>query len=89
VGSDEVIDMLYRVLCVPGKDRVMTLPPTYGMYKVTANVNDVGVLEVPLITEGGAFQMDEQAVRLLLLWSWHLLRWHGTSETYLRRRDAV
>lgn len=62
VGSDEVIDMLYRVLCVPGKDRVMTLPPTYGMYKVTANVNDVGVLEVPLITEGGAFQMDEQAM---------------------------
>ncbi|WVQ78286.1 histidinol-phosphate transaminase [Cryptococcus sp. DSM 104549] len=62
VGSDEVIDMLYRVLCVPGKDRVMTCPPTYGMYKVTANVNDVGVLEVPLITEGGAFQLDERAM---------------------------
>lgn len=62
VGSDEVIDMLYRVLCVPGKDRVMTTPPTYGMYKVTANVNDVGVLEVPLITEGGKFQLDEEAV---------------------------
>ena len=62
VGSDEVIDMLYRVLCVPGEDRVMTLPPTYGMYKVTANVNDVGVLEVPLTTEHGAFQMDEEAV---------------------------
>lgn len=65
VGSDEVIDMLYRVLCVPGKDRVMTTPPTYGMYKVTANVNDVGVLEVPLITEGGAFQLDEQGVRAI------------------------
>ncbi|WWC69439.1 uncharacterized protein I206_103378 [Kwoniella pini CBS 10737] len=62
VGSDEVIDMLYRVLCVPGKDRVMTCPPTYGMYKVTANVNDVGVLEVPLITEGGAYQLDEEAM---------------------------
>ncbi|WVQ70058.1 hypothetical protein V866_008313 [Kwoniella sp. B9012] len=62
VGSDEVIDMLYRVLCVPGKDRVMTCPPTYGMYKVTANVNDVGVLEVPLITEDGAFQLDEKAM---------------------------
>ncbi|WWD15927.1 histidinol-phosphate transaminase [Kwoniella shandongensis] len=61
VGSDEVIDMLYRVLCVPGKDRVMTCPPTYGMYKVTANVNDVGVLEVPLITDDGKFQLDEQA----------------------------
>jgi histidinol-phosphate aminotransferase len=62
VGSDEVIDMLYRVLCVPGKDQVMTTPPTYGMYKVTANVNDVGVLEVPLIVDGGAFQLDEEKV---------------------------
>jgi len=62
VGSDEVIDMLYRVLCVPGKDRVMTCPPTYGMYKVTANVNDVGVVEVPLTTTDGAFQLDEEAM---------------------------
>ena len=63
VGSDEVVDMLYRVLCVPGKDRVMTTPPTYGIYKVSANVNDVGVLEVPLLTENGEFQLDEEAVR--------------------------
>lgn len=62
VGSDECIDMLFRVLCVPGKDRVMTLPPTYGMYKVTANVNDVGVLQVPLVSKDGAFQIDEPAV---------------------------
>lgn len=62
VGSDEVIDMLYRVLCTPAKDQVMTTPPTYGMYKVTANVNDVGVVEVPLTTEGGKFQLDEAAV---------------------------
>ena len=60
VGSDEVIDMLFRVLCIPGKDRVMTCPPTYGMYKVTANVNDVGVVEVPLDVD---FQLDESAVR--------------------------
>lgn len=64
VGSDEVIDMLYRVLCIPGKDQVMTTPPTYGMYKVTANVNDVGVVEVPLITKDGQFQLDEPAVSL-------------------------
>jgi histidinol-phosphate aminotransferase len=69
VGSDEVIDMLYRVLCVPGRDQVMTTPPTYGMYKVTANVNDVGVVEVPLITEGGKFQLDEEAVSFLNLTS--------------------
>lgn len=65
VGSDEVIDMLYRVLCVPAKDRVMTCPPTYGMYKVTAQVNDVGVLEVPLDTADGKFELDLEAVRLI------------------------
>lgn len=62
VGSDEVIDMLYRCLCVPAKDAVMTTPPTYGMYGVCAQINDVGVVKVPLITEGGAFQLDEKAV---------------------------
>lgn len=62
VGSDEVIDMMYRVLCVPGKDKAMTTPPTYGMYGVCAAINDVGVVKVPLVTEGGAFQLDEEAV---------------------------
>ncbi|ORX39885.1 histidinol-phosphate transaminase [Kockovaella imperatae] len=56
VGSDEVIDLLFRVLCVPGKDKVMTTPPTYGMYGVTAQVNDVGVVPVPLTAD---FQLDE------------------------------
>lgn len=65
VGSDEVIDMLYRCLCVPTKDAVMTTPPTYGMYGVCAQINDVGVVKVPLVTEGGAFQLDEKAVSLL------------------------
>lgn len=62
VGSDEVIDMLYRVVCVPGKDVAITLPPTYGMYKVAAQTNDVGIVQVPLITEGGRFEVDEPAV---------------------------
>lgn len=62
VGSDEVLDLLYRVSCVPGKDVVITTPPTYGMYKVTAQVNDVGVQEVPLITEDGRFEADMQGV---------------------------
>ncbi|TXT07338.1 hypothetical protein VHUM_03058 [Vanrija humicola] len=60
VGSDEVIDMLYRVLCVPGKDVAITTPPTYGMYAVSAQINDVGVVKVPLILEDGAFQLDEE-----------------------------
>lgn len=64
VGSDEVIDLLFRVSCVPGKDVVITTPPTYGMYGVTANVNDVGVVEVPLITEDGKFEVDIEAVSL-------------------------
>lgn len=47
-GSDEVLDLLFRVFCEPGKDRVITLPPTYGMYKVLAGVNAVENLEIPL-----------------------------------------
>lgn len=66
VGSDEVIDLLFRVTCVPGRggDVVITTPPTYGMYGVTANVNDVGVVEVPLITEAGKFEVDIEAVSI-------------------------
>lgn len=67
VGSDEVIDLLFRVTCIPGKDVVITTPPTYGMYKVTANVNDVGVVEVPLITEDGRFEVDMDNVSGFLL----------------------
>ncbi len=48
VGSDEAIDLLFRIFCAPGVDNVMTTPPTYGMYKVCANVNDVGIVTVPL-----------------------------------------
>lgn len=48
VGSDEAIDLLMRIFCQPGKDKIMTTPPTYGMYKVCAKVNDVAVVTVPL-----------------------------------------
>ena len=48
VGSDEAIDLLFRIFCTPGKDSVLTTPPTYGMYKVCAAVNDVEVITVPL-----------------------------------------
>jgi histidinol-phosphate aminotransferase len=47
-GSDEAIDLLYRAVCQPGVDNVITLPPTYGMYEVSANINDVKVKEIPL-----------------------------------------
>ena len=48
-GSDECIDLLYRCFCNPGKDNVVILPPTYGMYEVSANINDVEVRKAPLL----------------------------------------
>ncbi|MBA2707427.1 MAG: aminotransferase class I/II-fold pyridoxal phosphate-dependent enzyme, partial [Gemmatimonadaceae bacterium] len=58
-GSDEAIDLLFRIFCEPGRDEVIICPPTYGMYAVSAAINDVGVIEVPL-TEN--FQLDPDAV---------------------------
>jgi histidinol-phosphate aminotransferase len=58
-GSDEVLDLLIRVFCEPGRDEVMILPPTYGMYKVLAGVNTVGLVEVPLT---GSFQPDVEEI---------------------------
>ncbi|CAB9498548.1 Histidinol-phosphate aminotransferase [Seminavis robusta] len=48
VGSDEAIDLLMRIFCQPAQDKILTTPPTYGMYKVCAKVNDVGIITVPL-----------------------------------------
>jgi histidinol-phosphate/aromatic aminotransferase/cobyric acid decarboxylase-like protein len=48
VGSDEAIDLLMRIFCRPGQDKILQTPPTYGMYKVCAKVNDVEVVNVPL-----------------------------------------
>lgn len=47
-GSDEVIDLCFRLFCEPGKDKVLQFSPTYGMYKVSAAINDVEVLDCPL-----------------------------------------
>ncbi|KAI1277554.1 histidinol-phosphate aminotransferase [Xylaria sp. FL0933] len=49
VGSDEAIDGLMRCFCVPGRDRILVCPPTYGMYSVSAHVNDVGLVNIPLL----------------------------------------
>lgn len=62
VGSDEVIDLVMRVVCTPGKDKVMVTPPTYGMYSVTAQVNDVEVVKCPLDVEGGRFGVEVEKV---------------------------
>jgi histidinol-phosphate aminotransferase len=47
-GSDEAIDLLMRAFCEPAKDHIIILPPTYGMYKVSADINNVEVREVLL-----------------------------------------
>jgi histidinol-phosphate aminotransferase len=49
-GSDEAIDILFRSFCNPGVDNVIIVPPTYGMYQVSANINDVEARKV-LLTE--------------------------------------
>lgn len=57
-GSDEAIDLLFRIFCEPGKDNVILFPPTYGMYEVCAEINNVAVKKVPLTTD---YQLDLEA----------------------------
>ena len=59
-GSDEAIDLLFRIFCEPGKDNVIICPPTYGMYKVSAEINDVAIKEATL-TEN--FELDIEAIK--------------------------
>lgn len=47
-GSDEAIDLLIRIFCEPGEGSILTTPPTYGMYKVSARINNITVHEIPL-----------------------------------------
>ncbi|GAA4397630.1 histidinol-phosphate transaminase [Nibrella viscosa] len=54
-GSDEPIDLLIRATCTPEKDSVLIMPPTYGMYEVSANINNVPLIKVPLTPD---FQID-------------------------------
>lgn len=58
VGSDEIIDLLIRIFCEPKKDTVLIPEPTYGMYKVSCDVNDVKTISVPLTKN---FQVDVRA----------------------------
>ncbi|KAI0777371.1 histidinol-phosphate aminotransferase [Trametes elegans] len=60
VGSDEVIDLLIRVCVAPGTEKILITPPTYGMYSVCAQVNDVGVVKVPLELSGDAGEGGER-----------------------------
>lgn len=54
-GSDEAIDLLFRIFCEPQNDNILICPPTYGMYEVSANINDVGIKRANLTED---FQLD-------------------------------
>jgi histidinol-phosphate aminotransferase len=58
-GSDECIDILIRAFCEPGRDNIIICPPTYGMYEVSANINDVAIKKV-LLTPG--YQLNIPAI---------------------------
>ena len=58
-GSDEAIDLLFRAFCIPGQDNVILLPPTYGMYGVSAAINGVEVRNVSLTPE---FQLQPEKI---------------------------
>jgi histidinol-phosphate aminotransferase len=58
-GSDEVIDLAFRIFCEPNKDKVLTFIPTYGMYEVSANINAVEVIQLPL---NAVFQIDRKSL---------------------------
>ena len=58
-GSDEAIDLLFRIFCEPGQDNVIICPPTYGMYEVSAAINDVETVKIQLTLD---FQLNTDEV---------------------------
>ena len=58
-GSDEVLDLIFRAFCEPHEDNIVTLPPTYGMYKVLAGINAIENRELVLTKD---FQLDVEAI---------------------------
>lgn len=58
-GTDEILDLIVRVFCNPNKDKIITLPPTYGMYDVIAKTNSVENIEIPLKSD---FSIDLERI---------------------------
>ncbi len=58
-GSDEPIELIIRAFCEPGKDNIVTIDPTYGMYQVAADINNIEVKKVPLTKD---FQLDSDVL---------------------------
>ena len=59
-GSDEIMDLIIRVFCNPGMDKILTFVPTFGMYQVVADVNDVELIKIPLDTN---FQIETDSLK--------------------------
>ncbi len=59
-GSDEAIDLLFRIFCEPKNDNILIVPPTYGMYQVSAEINDIVIKRANLTAE---FQLDFEAIK--------------------------
>jgi len=73
-GSDEVLDLIFRAFCEPAKDNIITLPPTYGMYGVLANLNDIENREVLLDADfqpdmGGISSIADTRTKILFICS--------------------
>jgi histidinol-phosphate aminotransferase len=62
VGSDEAIDSVIRVFCKPGRDKILICTPSYGVYNVSAAVNEVEIVDVPLLRP--TWQIDTYKVSL-------------------------
>lgn len=58
-GSDEVIDLVFRIFCNPGKDKALCFVPSYGMYEVSSDINDVELIKLPLTNN---FQIDKETL---------------------------
>jgi histidinol-phosphate aminotransferase len=58
-GSDEGIDLLFRIFCEPGRDNMIIFPPTYGMYEVSAETNNIGIKKIPLTSN---FELNMPAI---------------------------
>lgn len=58
-GSDEAIDLLFRIFCEPRRDNILICPPTYGMYEVSAEINDIAIKRVNLTDD---FQLDDEKI---------------------------
>ena len=73
-GTDEILDLIVRVFCNPSEDKIITLPPTYGMYDVIAKTNGVENIEIPLksdfsIDKNEILKLSSSCIKILFLCS--------------------